>query len=793
MDNSNKTEQVIFLLQKGYESIAERHNLQKACDCYKEARNILEEIYGRESRICNIVNIFDYIREQHYGNYKIAALKLADVGELLENFGEQDVVDSFTELIYESKEDLMDEVVAKTLEVIVPQAPDISSGDLLLQALLYKNDIEALLNKTFIDPIGLPHKFQYLTKIFTNNFIKSNENSYDEMAEMLSFFTEMENKDMSSFSQYEKKNIVNRIVSLMQKYQRFVEKYSNSKGLSIFLNSTKERIDYDISRGMLNWGDPLFAESFLNDYIEKNKNIYVDVDSEIKIMILECWTKYCKEERAEAEVILNSIIELENNIIMDAFFLKDEHKKIEFLNGLSYIMKRTADLCYKIKGAMFAYTLILRTGTLSIDNAVIRLDSIAHKNAVFKLKELEMMESRGVSNSDEKEKLTEYLAEANQGIFTLDVMDVCRKLTDRQAIIEFATMKDIYDKDYYCAFVVTIGSVYAIDLGACDEIDPLLDKIIEYISNYKIRKSCDAALDNLSEYHSIYDKVLVNIGKKLPQKIVSLYISAAGKFLQVPLGIFPGIYRNNGLMEDEYCILYINSGKEILCDFKSEKNCNAVVIGCPDFEGTFPELPFSLQEVEAISEILNVTPIIGKNAVPDCLKTSAGIFHISTHSYNDWIDEDEAPIDKCGLVFASGQKLSAREISQLDLSKTDLVVLSVCGTVETENGYSGIGEGIRRAFINSGAGHIILNLWETDDCAASLLMRCFYDFYINDNMPLGEALKNAKYFIRTATAASIRQSSYYNKKIDSAVEFMKEDETPYSHPYYWAGFIIVGT
>lgn len=423
------------------------------------------------------------------------------------------------------------------------------------------------------------------------------------------------------------------------------------------------------------------------------------------------------------------------------------------------------------------------------------MDSIAHKNALLKLNELEMMESRGVYNLEEKERVTEYLAEASQGIFTLDTMDICRKLTDRQVVIEFTIMKDIYDKDYYCAFVVTVGSIYAVELGECGEIDPLLDKIIEYIDDYSNKRSCDASLNDLSEYRDLCDKVLTNIGNKLPQKIVSLFIAAAGKFLKVPFEIFRGLCRGNGLMEDEYSIFYINSGKEILRDFPDfppQKKRNAVVVGCPDFEGSFPELPYSRYEVEAISEILNVKPIIGKDAVPDCLKTSAGIIHISTHSYNDCIDLGEAPIDKCGLVFASGQKLSAREISQLNLSKTNLVVLSVCGTAETEDGYSGIGEGIRRAFINSGAEHIILNLWETDDCAATLLMRCFYYFHINDNMPIAEALRNAKYFLRTATVALIRNSKYYNEKMLQVFEAMKEDDVPYSHPYYWAGFIIVG-
>ena len=784
MDKSKKLERLSSLLQSGCNSITDWHNLPKACDYYKEARGILEEVYGRESSICNIVNLFDYVWELHYGNYKMAALKLADAAGLLEKISEQDVIDSFTELIYENREDLMDEVIAKTLEIIVPLSPEISSADLLFQGLLHINDMETLLNKTLIDPLGYPHNFKYLTKIFTNQSANFDGISLDEIVEYLSWFSEIEHLDVSSLSQEKRKDIAKRLMSFMEKNQGLAEKFFNSKGLSAFLNSTKERMHFDFSRLMLILNDLSFAE----DYIENRRDFYTDVDSELKIMIFECWTAYCKGEVAEAENILSSIIELENSIITKAFFLKDEHKKIEFFNGLSYIMKRTADLCYKIKGAREAYTLILRTGTLSFDNAVIRLDSIAHKDALFKLNELEKMKSMGMYDPDEKERVIEYLEKASQGILTLDTMDVCRKLTDRQAVIEFTIMKDIYDKDYYCAFVVTVGSVYAVELGKCSEIDPLLNRIIEYID----RRSCDASLNDLPEYRDLCDKVLTDIGNKLPQRVVSLFIAAAGKFLKVPFGIFRGFCRDNGLMEDEYSIIYINSGKEILCDFKPSKNRNAVVVGCPDFEGSFPELPYSRYEVEAISEILNVTPIIGKDAVPDCLKTQAEIIHISTHSYNDCIDLGEAPIDRCGLVFASGQKLSAREISQLDLSKTNLVVLSVCGTVETEDEYSGIGEGIRRAFINSGAEHIILNLWKTDDCAATLLMRCFYYFYVNDNMPIAEALRNAKYFLRTATVALIKNSKYYNEKMLQVFEAMKEDDVPYSHPYYWAGFIIVG-
>lgn len=212
-----------------------------------------------------------------------------------------------------------------------------------------------------------------------------------------------------------------------------------------------------------------------------------------------------------------------------------------------------------------------------------------------------------------------------------------------------------------------------------------------------------------------------------------------------------------------------------------------MVIGNPDFEGTYPVLPSSEREVKAVADILNVSPITGKEAVADCLKNPAGIIHISTHSY-----EENEDLGQSGLVFAGGEQLSVQKISQMDLSETNLVVLSVCGVKEAKGVYSEIGLGIRRAFINANARHILINLWKTDDQAAELLMRYFYRQYIQKGIKPEESLRRAKHFLRTSTAGELRNSLYFDKTADSVLISMKEDEIPYAHPYYWAGFIMIG-
>ena len=90
-----------------------------------------------------------------------------------------------------------------------------------------------------------------------------------------------------------------------------------------------------------------------------------------------------------------------------------------------------------------------------------------------------------------------------------------------------------------------------------------------------------------------------------------------------------------------------------------------------------------------------------------------------------------------GLVLAGANRppvenredglLTAEEISLLDLSNVEIVVLSAC---ETALGKSEAGEGmlgLRRMFRQAGAGAVISSLWAVRDDSTKLLMQRFYD------------------------------------------------------------------
>lgn len=109
--------------------------------------------------------------------------------------------------------------------------------------------------------------------------------------------------------------------------------------------------------------------------------------------------------------------------------------------------------------------------------------------------------------------------------------------------------------------------------------------------------------------------------------------------------------------------------------------------------------------------------------------------------------------------------LTAKEISQLDLQGTDLVVLSACQTGLGEIKGDGV-FGLQRGFKKAGVQSILMSLWKVDDDATKLLMTQFYK-NLTSGTGKHEALKQAQKYVRE------------NKDKD------------YQDPYFWAAFVLL--
>jgi CHAT domain-containing protein len=151
--------------------------------------------------------------------------------------------------------------------------------------------------------------------------------------------------------------------------------------------------------------------------------------------------------------------------------------------------------------------------------------------------------------------------------------------------------------------------------------------------------------------------------------------------------------------------------------------------------------------------------------------------------------------------------------------EADLVTLSAC---ETGLGKFSHGEGFlgfTQALFVAGARSVVLSLWKVDDRATSLLMLRFHQNLLGRRdglkapMPRAEALREAKEWLRGLTVeevdgelASLERGEVHPLTVKPATGEVRpipaKTGTPatarpkapgrYAHPYYWAGFILVG-
>lgn len=286
----------------------------------------------------------------------------------------------------------------------------------------------------------------------------------------------------------------------------------------------------------------------------------------------------------------------------------------------------------------------------------------------------------------------------------------------------------------------------------------------------------------------------------------TIYLSADGVYNQINLEAIPtpdGKY----VIDNANIVLVSNTRDLYLSRRKSrgKSENTASIFGNPKFYLTasasknITPLPGTEKEVAQLEFLLKqkgwkTNEFVETSASEDKVKelNSPKIFHIATHglyratddlSLQEEIEGNEAvlaqnPLLRTGLLLRGAGDLlektdynynmdqgilTAYEAMNLNLDKTDLVVLSACetglGDVEQGEGVYGL----QRAFLVAGARLLVMSMFKVDDEATQKLMVKFYQKYINGN--------------------SIRQSF---------IDAKKELRTEYPDPIYWGAFIMIG-
>jgi len=400
--------------------------------------------------------------------------------------------------------------------------------------------------------------------------------------------------------------------------------------------------------------------------------------------------------------------------------------------------------------------------------------------------------------------------------------DVRKSLKPHEAAIEFTDFrrmeKDGGDAVTYCALVLKANSEYPemIKLFTEDQLKSIIDRSgVNDLPNineiYGKKNGNDERLYNL---------IWKPIEEYLPG-IKNVYISPSGLLNKIS---FPAISNGKDVyLCDRYQILIkgstgSNAGQNI---FLGDRNPSALIFGGIQYSRNNSDLQVwnylegTKNEGDAVKSILekgniDVRYLSDNLATETFFKLNArdfNVLHLATHGFffadpnkvryeqkadnveygevtfrgatrslgvNSFVN-NENPLMRSGLVLAGANDvwvetekgdtddgvLTAQEVTQIDMRKNDLVVLSACETgLGDIKGSEGV-YGLQRALKMAGVKYIIMSLWQIPDKETVEFMGTFYN-----NLLKVKDIKEAFYVAQ------------------------KEMRTKYD-PYYWAAFVLM--
>ncbi|MFF0018070.1 CHAT domain-containing protein [Streptomyces sp. NPDC005374] len=381
--------------------------------------------------------------------------------------------------------------------------------------------------------------------------------------------------------------------------------------------------------------------------------------------------------------------------------------------------------------------------------------------------------------------------------------------------------------DRYYAFVLTPGrddDVRLIDLGKADSIDTNIILLRRYVSRGGRARDIDLDKTAADDAAGATGKAAVELRKTLidPLQIndrTRLFLAPDAQLYTLPLEILP--LDDARLVIDDHEITYLTTGRDLVPARPTapEPASPPVVVADPDYDLAlntttdpappggepdgrraaglrFARLPGTRDEGQHVADLLGVQAWLGTDAVEGPLKQqrSPVILHIASHGY--FLDDDQpkesstrqadrrafsafpAPLLNSGLALAGANTwlrrghlpqeaedglLTAADLATMDLSGTELVVLSAC---DTGRGLVAVGQGVyglRRSVGIAGARTLVMSMWQVPDRETQELMEDFYG-RLKRGEPRGSAFRAAQLAMRARKP----------------------------NPYYWGAFICQG-
>ena len=379
----------------------------------------------------------------------------------------------------------------------------------------------------------------------------------------------------------------------------------------------------------------------------------------------------------------------------------------------------------------------------------------------------------------------------------------------------------------YDAFVLRAAaeepgwSVAWVSLGDADALDKLLDG---WMASLRSKTRADAAIAG-----QLRRRLWAPLEAALGDCKMVIFIPD-GRLAQMPWAALPGRRPDSYLLED-YALVEAPYGQyvaRLLMD-PAPQGESFLAVGGIDYGpgGKWPYLKGTADEVE---QLLALRPgketvrVVGDAATkPHVRELLPGRRYIHLATHGQFLDPEQTrdgmrvtegsyfdasarnPLLSSMLVFAGANRpalndgqglpagsdsfLTAEEVTGMDLTGTELVVLSAC---ETGLGKVRSGEGVfslQRAFHVGGSRAVVSSLWKVPDRATQALMGRFYSNLWQGKMSKVEALREAQSWLLHEG----KKQAGSSRGIDLSDEPLEPANSHASMPpFFWAAFVLSG-
>ena len=304
---------------------------------------------------------------------------------------------------------------------------------------------------------------------------------------------------------------------------------------------------------------------------------------------------------------------------------------------------------------------------------------------------------------------------------------------------------------------------------------------------------------------ALYGVLIAPIASELKTaQVKTLLLSLEGGLRYIP---FAALHDGKKYLVEQYALSMYTAAAQTEETGRAVRRWEISAFGASQAQGGFSALPGVRQELDSIvgdrglSGEIHLDEQFTSAQMRISLAKELAVLHVASHfKFSPGTEEDSF------LLLGDGKPLTLRQLREgnFHFGKLDLLTLSACETAMS-GGRAADGrevEGMGTLAQNKGAKAVLASLWSISDASTPELMQYFYSGRERKHFSTADALRHAQIALLNGIMKPKQIDSENPSELRGTIRlvpaainnkgFTADPKAPYSHPYFWAPFVLIG-